>query len=377
MVDIRTQGATIFAHSRRGQGREVVARRFAQDLEYEPAPYGFNLAETPCIRMSYSEDDLPVATSHRLVYRFHCDPLHALANAGRMRRADAIWTMLEGEWIAVALLQRLGLAPRVPVIANTVWMFEYWRTWSHLRRRLFRWLMADNFIFTVHAQTSLEIARAAIPERHFQISLFGISTTAFPITPPRLERDPGRPIRIYAIGNDRTRDWKTLMEAFGNDPRFQVRLVSSWAGKVIAPSAYANLEQPADITISALRANYAWADIVVVPMRSNVFSGITVALEGAALGKPVVSSRTGGVPTYFDEDEVVYAPPGDADALRDAALKAPAELYAYALRAQARFERSGYSAAAMMDRYVALTNQALSQTRGAASAAMAGQLHTG
>ena len=57
-------------------------------------------------------------------------------------------------------------------------------------------------------------------------------------------------------------------------------------------------------------ACYHWADIVAVPMRQNIYSGITVALEAAAMGTPVVSSRTGGVPTYFGEDEVFYSPAG-------------------------------------------------------------------
>lgn len=361
MVDIRTSGASIFAHSRRGQGKKLVERRFADGREYEPAPYGFNLAETDRIKMSYSEDDFPVAISQNLINRFHSDPLHALANAWRMRGADAIWTMLEWEWIGVALLQRFRIVPRVPVIANSVWLFNHWAHWSEKRRRFYRWLMVENFVFTVHAKTSLEIAKTVIPERIFQLSPFGISTRAFPVTPPSRIEVGKRPIRIYSIGTDRTRDWKTLMAAFGNDARFEVRLVSSWAQEVIDGPSYSNLVQPTDVSIEGMRANYEWADIVIVPMVENVFSGITVALEGAACGKPVISSRTGGVPTYFDDGEVIFVPPSDPDALRSAALSDPSLLLFHAIQAQKRFERSGYSAAAMMDRYIALTNKVLSE----------------
>lgn len=362
MVDIRVRGASIFAHSRRTQGKKVVERRFAEDLEYEPAPYGFNLAASPTIKMAYSEDSFPFTMKQSLINRLSIDPIHALANAWRMRRADAIWTILEWEWLSVSLLQRLRIVPRVPVIANSVWLFQDWQKWSEKKRRLFRWLMTDNVVLTVHAKTSLDIARTALPEKDFQLSYFGVSTNAFPLMPPVPTQADSRPIRIYSIGHDRTRDWKALMDAFGNDDRFEVRLVCRWTEDVIDPSAYNNFTQPPGRTMTEMRANYAWADIVVVPMFDNVFSGITVALEGAAVGKPVICSRTGGVPTYFDEDEVIFVPPGDPTALRDAALSDPAILLSRAVRAQARFVESGYSAAAMMDRYLTLTNQALSRT---------------
>lgn len=361
MVDIRAQGASIFAHSRRGQGKKVVERRFAEGREYEPAPYGFNLAESDQIRMSYSEDDFPLAVNQKVINRLHADPLHALVNVFRMRRADAIWTMLEWEWISVALLQRLHLVPKVPIIANSVWLLEFWPGWSGKRRRLLRWLMSDNLILTVHANTCLRIAEAFIPDRDFRLSYFGISTRAFPIVSPSWRAAEERPIRIYAIGNDLTRDWKTLMEAFGNDTRFEVRLVCGWADNVINPDGYFNLQRPLSPSIAEQRENYDWADIFVVPMKDNVFSGITVALEAVARGKPVISSRTGGVPTYFAETEVAYVEPGDAAGLRAAALSGPSILIENAVRAQERFAQSGYSAAAMMGRYINLTNEALSR----------------
>lgn len=109
--------------------------------------------------------------------------------------------------------------------------------------------------------------------------------------------------------------------------------------------------------IDTFQALYRWADIVVVPMRENRFSGITVALEATANGKPVVASRTGGVPTYFGEDAVRYVPPGDPAALRDALAMPAGDAYRYAVAAQAMFCENDYSLVGLMRRYATLSGQ--------------------
>ncbi len=40
------------------------------------------------------------------------------------------------------------------------------------------------------------------------------------------EWKPHSSIRIAAIGNDRDRDWETLIKAFGNDARYTVKLAT-------------------------------------------------------------------------------------------------------------------------------------------------------
>ncbi|OXH87791.1 hypothetical protein CA831_19630 [Burkholderia multivorans] len=57
---------------------------------------------------------------------------------------------------------------------------------------------------------------------------------------------------------------------------------------------------------------YAWADVIVVPLRPNFHaSGITVMLEAAALGKPMIVSDVGGLTDYFPHDTAAYVPPFD------------------------------------------------------------------
>ena len=102
------------------------------------------------------------------------------------------------------------------------------------------------------------------------------------------------------------------------------------------------------------------ADFVVIPMVENLYSGITVALEATALGVPVISSNTGGVPTYFSGDEVIFVPPEDPAALREATLNADYEARrAMVERAQRRFVQQDYTSAGLAQRYVALSRELL------------------
>jgi glycosyltransferase involved in cell wall biosynthesis len=56
-----------------------------------------------------------------------------------------------------------------------------------------------------------------------------------------------------------------------------------------------------------------------VPLRPNSHaSGITVMLEAAALGKPMVVTGVGALEDYFSHQAVSYVPPFDSQAMREA-----------------------------------------------------------
>lgn len=147
------------------------------------------------------------------------------------------------------------------------------------------------------------------------------------------------------------------MNAFGNDERFHVTIVCSRLSDTLL-QRYSNLSLIKRPNISDFLRSYQDADIVIVPMVENIFSGITVALEAVALGRPVLATRTGGVPTYFSDDEVLYVPAGDAHAMLDSVLgDSNKDCEDRVTRASTRFQRNDYSTHAMISRYVKITSR--------------------
>lgn len=362
----------VYVHLQHGFEADGFRERFARGEFNDLTPYGFHLAEGPGVSVAFSRDR-PGGTRGRLLralnrrLRFGAD--HAWHNRHAIARSDVVWTMNENEAFALAALMMLRLVPRRPIVAAAIWLFNDWHRLPAANCALYRLLARYINVLTVHSAACLPVAAAAGLGTSVELSLFGINeesypplvpgggTTAGPIASGR-ETAAG-PIHVLAAGNDRTRDWTTLLEALGNDDRF---IVSAWTPMLgeADTARVRNLRLPKPPTMAAIRAMYAEADVVIVPMVPNLFSGITVALEAAALGRPVISSDTGGVPSYFSPAEMLFVPPGDPAALRDAALAAQTpRVAALAAAAQARFGRGDYTTRAMIGRYRALTDRVL------------------
>jgi glycosyltransferase involved in cell wall biosynthesis len=66
-----------------------------------------------------------------------------------------------------------------------------------------------------------------------------------------------------------------------------------------------------------LRTLYAESAIVVVPLSRSLMSGVTVALEAMAMGKPVILTRVPYVEEFLQDGEHgFFVPQGDVEALR-------------------------------------------------------------
>ncbi len=124
------------------------------------------------------------------------------------------------------------------------------------------------------------------------------------------------PIRVLSLGNDRHRDWNTLISATRNVPDIEVKL----ATVSLKPLADAN-------NIAVVRAQnndelfalFAWADIVVVALKPNLHaSGITVIEEATIFGLPVICSRVGGLDAYFGREDIFYVDGHDPAQIRAA-----------------------------------------------------------
>ncbi|HLH08246.1 MAG TPA: glycosyltransferase [Terriglobales bacterium] len=353
----------IFVHLGHGQGLTNHQERFSHGQVPDPVPYDFHLAEQMGCILTYSVDH-PENSATRFARRairkiLGFDIVHALRNLPAISHNDVVWTMEERQSLAVTFAIRMFCrsAKRPKLIGQSIWLLDEWDHFSRARKSLYAWLLSRVDLLTVHSNDCLLKLRSILPNSSSQVLRFGISSRSFPHSQPR--GTLALPIRILAVGRDRSRDWPTVLSAFGNHVEFDVVIITpNVRKKEVEP--YRNVRVIRDATMDVLRSHYCWADYVVIAMKRNLYSGITVALQSVRMGVPVVSSRTGGVPTYFNDDQVLYVPFNDPEAMRRAVLDCGPELkLKRASEAQARFERDDYSSHGMVRRYIDLSKDLL------------------
>ena len=283
----------------------------------EQSPYGYHLAAQWGCDVRFSHD-APESRGMSLLRRglrrlLGFDAIHAARNDRRLRECDVVWTHTECQTLSVLLLRRWhGGGPRV--IGQSIWLFDDWARLRWPLRALYGRLLRDADVLTVHSPLNLEVARRAVPGARSELVRFGIGS-ATPL-PQRAVRAPSHPCRLIAVGNDRDRDWATLIAAVAGDPRFVLTIASRRPPAEMA-TASANVRHVRVADNAELFALHADADIAVVPLKANLHaSGCTVIQEATLLGLPVVCTRTGGLEAYFADGEVRYVPVGDAPLLK-------------------------------------------------------------
>jgi glycosyltransferase involved in cell wall biosynthesis len=283
--------------------------------------YGYHYAESDAFALTYSQDARERAPM-RLLRRglkavLGFDFIHTLRNRDEILRSDVIWTHTEHEYLSVALLLLLkGRKASPALLAQSVWLLDKWPEYGMLRRWAYRKLIARADVLTTHASANAALCRKYLGRDAVQV-YYGLNTRDFPVQAPT-QWVPHTPLRIAAIGNDRDRDWETLINAFGNDARYTVRLATR--RRVPATLRASNVDIAPATGIRKQRELYDWADVIVVPLRPNTHvSGITVMLEAAAVGKPMIVTDVGGLQEYFTASQAAYVPPFDSAALREAA----------------------------------------------------------
>lgn len=308
------------------------ARRWRQKWESgeliginESSPYGYHRAEDHGVRVVFSQDAVegPLIALTRKAVRIVLgfDLAHAWRNRRRILAADVVWTHTESQHLGVAAVLglvgcRSGAGPRL--LAQSVWLFDRWNGLSWLRRALYRVLIRRADVLTVHSTMNRDIARSLFPDSRVELVPFGVCTDD--MVQPSV-RPPDGTIRVLAVGNDRHRDWSTLLDALGATESVELRIVS----QTLKKSA---VERYPHADVLSVRGNaellelYRWADVVALPLEPNQHaSGITVLQEAVIRGVPVVVSDTGGLRTYFDDRCVVFVEPQNEVQLRSAILE--------------------------------------------------------
>ncbi|GAA5264655.1 hypothetical protein ACOSOMT5_P1080 [Acidiphilium sp. MT5] len=237
------------------------------------------------------------------------DPLRALKILTRKRDYDLIVSVFDGNAIPLLMLRHI-FGFRTKIILWDLGLTETWR----LRMRVLDYVIPridGIMVLATHQKHYIEAKwRVRAP-----VQMIGHSVDTMFFTPQSIDTDDF----LLSIGNDASRDYKTLFEAVAPlATRVKIRT---------SPSVVAHLAQPNNVEIIPkslsfpdLRTLYAKAKLVVIPLIETLNAGgISAVLEAAAMSKPLIVTHTAVLNDILKPGETcLTVPPGDPLALRQA-----------------------------------------------------------
>lgn len=235
--------------------------------------------------------------------------------AGRLSRSyDVVVTWSERHTVAVAALFAVLRLP-TPHLALMFWLSK---PSVRLPLRLFR-SGVDRIITWSSVQRDVAVERIGFGPEDVVLVRHPVDQEFF--------RPEDRERSILFSAGSTQRDFDTLVSAaggLGTPLRIAASLVVALQGfKVTTTDVRQHLGTADDVEVESLdslqlRASYADAKVVVVPLLpTDIDAGVNVILEGMAMGRPVISTRTAGqIDVIRDGDTGVLVSPGDVAALR-------------------------------------------------------------
>jgi glycosyltransferase involved in cell wall biosynthesis len=330
----------------------------------EEYAYGYHNAAKEGFDVRYSEDlpEGPIGKLWRYVVRalLGFDFVHAWRNRNAFFAADVVWTHTESMSLAAGLLCQLHRHKKTPkLILQSVWLCDHWEQFSALKRRFYTTLLANADVLTFLSPLNAAKAREIFPNNRCEFVRFGIPSAC--LTAPRAPRSV-RPLQLLSLGNDRHRDWTTLVEAVRDQQDINLVIVSG-----TAPQSLVNDKANCRITSpkqnSELNALFEAADIIVVPLTENLHaSGITVVEEAIVKGCSLIVTDVGGLRGYVEDDDVWYVEPHDPLVLRDIIRQVandPQAALAKVVSAQKKLKLNGLSSVAYAAEHARLSRQLL------------------
>ena len=333
----------------------------------EEFPYGYQYAAQLGTSVVYSKD-YPEGRFQKLVrYGFRWllgfDAFHAWYNRHEILNADVVWTHTESQSLAVLFLFLISNRTPPKIIAQSVWLIDAWPRLNRFHKMLYKKLLAKADILTFLSPLNAQEASKLFPGLRSEFVKFGINTD---YEASRRAPNEKAKIRVLSVGNDRHRDWQTLIDSVSGADDIEVRLVTS---------TYKLRTKHDNVSVVKVNLNpellalYEWADMLVLPLKPNLHaSGITVVEEAAILGVPVICSKVGGLESYFNDSEVIYVDPFDAEQTRTAIrrLAGDAQLQEMLVaNAKRRLVEGGLNSKSFVKRHVDLSRELLQKPRAA------------
>ena len=290
---------------------------FLAGLKADRSPWGLGWASEYGFDVQYSSATVPrgvlgfVQRAVRAVVGV--DLVHGWANRRAINDADLILTHMEREWVSAAFTLKSKRPNGPKLVANTIWLPGEWAR----RNGFWRWAVnrARRKVdyFTFNAKPALEgFAQLFGEDTPLHYVVFGTSWESF--IPATRTPDPDRCVLV--AGDDRYRDWSLLESVASRLPEVQFVVASKSSPPSLA--GLGNVEIQIASGPREMQRLYERCAVSFIPSRPNLHaSGITVALETARVGRPIVITDTGGIADYFSPDEVAFCEVGDvADASR-------------------------------------------------------------
>lgn len=221
----------------------------------------------------------------------------ALRGAGEARRADVVLALLEQQGAAASLLRRAKVPPfgSTPLVVWSCWLADDLRSAPpEQRRRLARRFDGADLITHLSRHETGIFTDLGIDEARLFPVTYGVSHEFY------VPGDGPRDIALLAVGQDRGRDYRTLLDAVrGTDLVLDV---------VCKPENLADLDVPDNVRVHGTvpltdyRRLLQRAQVVVVPTRDLAYpTGSSVALESASSGACVAVTGTRAMRDYFTD----------------------------------------------------------------------------
>lgn len=221
----------------------------------------------------------------------------ALRGSGQARRADLVLALLEQQGAAASLLRRAKVPPysSTPLVVWSCWLADDLRSAPpEARRRLARRFDGADLITHLSRHETEIFTDLGIEESRLFPVTYGVSHDYY------VPGDGRRDIALLAVGQDRGRDYRTLLDAVrGTDLVLDV---------VCKPGNLADLDVPDNVRVHGTvplpdyRRLLQRARVVVVPTHDLAYpTGSSVALEAASSGACVAVTGTRAMRDYFTD----------------------------------------------------------------------------
>jgi glycosyltransferase involved in cell wall biosynthesis len=239
------------------------------------------------------------------------DPLRALRVLFTCRKASAIIGVTESSALVLLLLRRLFFfKPKI-----ILWDASLGNPWGFLHKvQKLVFPRADGFLMLTQRQCELMRSHDRIRGEVVNIGYYVDDQFFHP------KYSVGEEY-ILSVGDDRTRDYDTLIEAVRGLTDTPVTLKTRWRPTTTAPAHVTFIDRRMSDT--EFRDLYARAKLVVIPLHvMDSPGGVTALFEAMAMGKPVIvteSSISRDFVTHGSDAWVV--PPNDVNSLREVITK--------------------------------------------------------